>query len=58
MTADDVIFSMYVFCDSSYRGDIKLGKQKISGLKKYRKKKKLRKISGIRKTGKYSRIFV
>lgn len=54
VTADDVIFSMYVFCDSSYRGDIKLGKQKISGLKKYRKKKKLRKISGIRKTGKYS----
>lgn len=54
VTADDVIFSLYVFCDKSYKGDEKIGKQKITGLQKYRKKKKVRKISGIRKTGKYS----
>lgn len=54
VTADDVIFSLYVFCDKSYKGDEKIGRQKITGLKKYRKKKKVRKISGIKKTGKYS----
>lgn len=54
VTADDVIFSLYAFCDKSYKGDEKIGKQKITGLQKYRKKKKVRKISGIRKTGKYS----
>ena len=54
VTADDVIFSLYAFCDKSYKGDEKIGKQKITGLQKYRKNKKVRKISGIRKTGKYS----
>lgn len=58
VTADDVIFSMYAFCDSSYRGDVKLGRQKIEGLVKYRKKKKVKKISGIRKTGKYNITLV
>lgn len=58
VTVDDVIFSMYVFCDSSYRGDEKIGRQKILGLKKYRKKKKVKKIAGIRKTGKYSLTLI
>lgn len=58
VTADDVIFSMYAFCDSSYRGDVKLGRQKIEGIVKYRKKKKVKKISGIRKTGKYNITLV
>lgn len=58
VTVDDVIFSMYVFCDSSYKGDEQLGRQNILGLKKYRKKKKVKKIAGIRKTGKYSLTLI
>lgn len=58
VTADDIIFSMYVFCDSSYKGDAKLGRQRIVGLKKYRNKKKIRNISGIRKNGKYSLTLI
>ena len=54
VTADDVIFSLYAFCDKSYKGDEKIGRERISGLKKYRNKKKVKKISGIKKTGKYS----
>ena len=58
VTVDDVIFSMYVFCDSSYKGSAQLGRQNILGLKKYRKKKKLKKIAGIRKTGKYNLTLI
>lgn len=36
VTIDDVIFSMYAFADSSYKGDEKFGTLPIVGLKKYR----------------------
>ena len=36
VTIDDVIFSIYAFCDNSYKGDIKLSSQSIEGLQNYR----------------------
>jgi peptide/nickel transport system substrate-binding protein len=38
MDADDVIFSLYVFCDPSYAGNTTLGSLPIQGLKAYRTK--------------------
>ena len=37
LTADDVIFTMYVLCDPCYEGDSLLGEQPIEGLEEYRK---------------------
>ncbi len=49
VTADDLIFSMYVFCDTSYKGNITLGQEPIKGLARYRRQggKASSNISGI-----------
>lgn len=53
VTADDVIFTMYVLCDRDYKGSYKLGEQNIKGLLKYQKNKKVKSISGIKRLGNY-----
>ncbi len=35
VTIDDVIFTMYAFCDNDYKGNVKLGVQPIKGLLNY-----------------------
>lgn len=52
VTIDDVIFTMYVLCDVSYKGAEPLGKSNIKGLKNYIKGK-AKNIAGINKTGDY-----
>lgn len=54
LTADDVIFSMYAFCDTSYEGSEMIGDVDIKGLAAYRRKNDAAdKIAGIRKKGDY-----
>lgn len=53
VTIDDVIFTMYVLCDKSYKGSSQLGKQAIKGLLRYQANKKVKKISGIRRINDY-----
>ncbi len=52
ITIDDVIFTLYAFCDKNYKGPSKLKKSKIQGLTKYQKKK-ADTISGIRRLNDY-----
>lgn len=52
MTVDDVIFSIYAFCDTSYQGGETLGEQNIMGLREYRRGK-ANKISGIIRVNDY-----
>lgn len=53
LTADDVIFSYYVFSDPSYDGSISLFSLPIEGMEAYRQDA-ADFISGIQKTGEYS----
>lgn len=52
LTIDDVIFSLYAFCDKDYTGPLALRKSKIQGLSRYRKNKE-KSISGIRRLNDY-----
>ncbi|MCR5202206.1 MAG: hypothetical protein K6D02_03830 [Lachnospiraceae bacterium] len=52
ITADDVIFSLYAFCDKSYKGDYSLRNTDIAGLKNY-KNGSSDNIRGIVKKSKY-----
>lgn len=52
ITIDDVIFTLYAFCDKDYTGPSLLKKSQIQGLKKYQKKK-ADTISGIRRISDY-----
>lgn len=52
ITIDDVIFTLYAFCDKNYKGPSRLKKSKIQGLAKYQKKK-ADTISGIRRLNDY-----
>lgn len=57
ITIDDVIFTLYAFCDTDYNGPSKLKKSKIQGLEKYQKQK-ADTISGIRRLNDYElRIY-
>lgn len=52
LTIDDVIFSLYAFCDKSYKGPITIGRSNIQGLTAYRKGRE-KMISGIKRLGDY-----
>lgn len=54
VTIDDVLFTMYVLCDKSYKGSYILGRQDIQGLLKYQKNKKVKKIAGIKRIDNYT----
>lgn len=57
ITIDDVIFTLYAFCDKDYTGPSHLKKSKIQGLEQYQKKK-ADTISGIRRLNDYElRIY-
>lgn len=57
ITIDDVIFTLYAFCDKDYTGPSQLKKSAIQGLKKYQKKK-ADTISGIQRLNDYElRIY-
>lgn len=57
ITIDDVIFTLYAFCDKDYTGPSLLKKSPIQGLAKYQKKK-ADTISGIRRLNDYElRIY-
>jgi len=53
VTIDDVLFTMYVLCDKTYKGISSLGKQDIKGLLKYRRNKKVKNIAGIKRINDY-----
>ena len=52
VTIDDVIFSLYAFCDKDYQGPVTIGQSNIRGLAEYRKGKE-KTISGIKRLGDY-----
>ncbi len=54
LTADDVIFNMYVLCDPSYTGSSTLYSVPIVGIKEYRENKDVKTISGIKKLDSYT----
>lgn len=54
VTIDDVLFTMYVLCDKSYKGSYNLGRQNIKGLLKYQKNKKVKNIAGIKRIDNYT----
>ncbi|MDE6852886.1 MAG: hypothetical protein K2J67_10475 [Lachnospiraceae bacterium] len=57
ITIDDVIFTLYAFCDKDYAGSSPLKKSAIQGLKRYQKKK-ADTISGIQRLNDYElRIY-
>lgn len=57
VTIDDVIFSLYAFCDKDYTGPVTLRKSRIQGLADYRKGK-AKTISGIKRINDYElKIF-
>lgn len=57
ITIDDVIFTLYAFCDKDYKGSSLLKESSIQGLKKYQKKK-ADTISGIQRLNDYElRIY-
>ena len=57
ITIDDVIFTLYAFCDKDYTGPSLLNESSIQGLKKYQKKK-ADTISGIQRLNDYElRIY-
>lgn len=57
ITIDDVIFTLYAFCDKDYKGPSLLNESGIQGLKKYQKKK-ADTISGIQRLNDYElRIY-
>lgn len=57
ITIDDVIFTLYAFCDKDYTGPSLLNESPIQGLKNYQKKK-ADTISGIRRLNDYElRIY-
>lgn len=49
LTADDVIFSLYLFCDPSYNGNIGLKETEINGLEEYVSNFDVTSITGIQK---------
>lgn len=53
LTADDLIFSMYAFADSSYEGGEEFGTLPIIGMKKYQENPEVKNISGIKKISDY-----
>lgn len=52
VTIDDVIFSLYAFCDKDYKGPVTIGQSNIQGLASYRKGKE-KMISGIKRLNDY-----
>lgn len=54
VTIDDVLFTMYVLCDKSYKGSYSLGRQDIKGLLKYQRNKKVKNIAGIKRIDNYT----
>lgn len=54
VTIDDVIFTMYVLCDKKYKGNYILKDMPIRGLLRYRKTKKAKSISGIKRIDDYT----
>lgn len=52
ITIDDVIFTLYAFCDKNYKGPSELKQSNIQGLAKYQKKK-TDTISGIERLNDY-----
>lgn len=52
VTIDDVIFSLYAFCDKDYQGPVTIGQSNIRGLAEYRKGKE-KTISGIKRLNDY-----
>ena len=54
VTIDDVLFTMYVLCDKSYKGSYSLGRQDIRGLTEYQKNKKVKSIAGIKRIDNYT----
>ncbi len=53
VTIDDVIFSMYAFADTSYKGSKGFGKLPIVGMKKYQNSREIKEIAGIHKISDY-----
>lgn len=54
LTADDLMFSLYAFCDSSYHGDLQIGSEPIVGLARYQQKDSVKRIEGIVKLDDYT----
>lgn len=54
VTIDDVLFTIYVLCDKSYKGTYSLGRQNIRGLSEYQKNKKVKSIAGIKRIDNYT----
>ncbi len=54
LTADDVIFNMYVLCDPSYTGSSTLYSVPILGIDKFRENESVKKIEGIKKLDDYT----
>ena len=54
VTIDDVLFTIYVLCDKSYKGTYSLGRQDIRGLSEYQKNKKVKSIAGIKRIDNYT----
>lgn len=52
LTIDDVVFSLYAFCDKDYKGPVTIGQSNIQGLAAYRKGRE-KTISGIKRLGDY-----